>query len=77
MKTDILLFGQLAEQVGAKQISLEGFSDSETLIKALQQQYPVLSQSKYIVAINQEIISGNTALSDNSIVALLPPFSGG
>lgn len=77
MKTTILLFGQLAEMVGVKQISVEGMVDTTTLITALHLQYPVLAEVKYVIAVNQELISENTALSDQSIVALLPPFSGG
>jgi len=77
MKTQILLFGQLAELAGTKQIILEGFTDSQSLMSALLQQYPALSQSKYVVAINKEIVSENTILPENSIVALMPPFSGG
>ncbi len=77
MKTDILLFGQLAELVGSKQMTLEGVSDTDKLIEAMHKQYPALAVSKYVVAVNQQVITKNTQLSNNSIVALLPPFSGG
>ncbi len=77
MKTEILLFGQLAELMGTASISMEGFVDSASLIAALKEKYPVLNGAKFVVAINQEIIKENSLLMENSIVALLPPFSGG
>jgi len=77
MKTKVLLFGQLAETIGSKELEVEGGVDTASLIAELHQQFPALVQSKYVVAVNQEMISGNTILSGNSIVALLPPFSGG
>lgn len=77
MKTKVLLFGQLAEIIGSKELEIDGCVDTASLITELRQQFPALAQSKYVIAINQEMISGNTILSENSIVALLPPFSGG
>lgn len=77
MKTKVLLFGQLAEIIGSKQLEIDGGVDTASLIVELCQQFPALAQSKYIIAVNQEMITGNTILSDNAIVALLPPFSGG
>lgn len=77
MKTKVLLFGQLTETIGSKELEIDGCVDTASLIAALCQQYPALIQSKYVIAVNQVMITDNTILSDNSIVALLPPFSGG
>ena len=77
MKTEILLFGQLEELTGQKRLSMEGFSDTASLIEALHKQYPVLAQSKYVVALDQQIVTENKTLTTDSVVALLPPFSGG
>jgi molybdopterin synthase sulfur carrier subunit len=77
MKVTVLLFGQLAEVVGSKELQLIGYIDTTSLVAALHQQFPLLAQSKYVVAVNQQMISGNISLTENSIVALLPPFSGG
>lgn len=77
MKTDILLFGQLAEVVGCTQMTLEGVSDTNKLMEEMHKQFPALAQSKYVVAVNKQVITKNTQLSNNSIVAILPPFSGG
>lgn len=77
MKITVLLFGQLAETIGSKELQMDGYADSVSLMTALHQKYPLLAQSKYVVAVNQQMIAGNTNLTDNSVVALLPPFSGG
>ncbi len=77
MKTKILFFGQLVDVVGAKELLLEEVHDTNTLIAVLTQKFPPLTQSKYRIAVDQEMISTNTVLRDNSTIALLPPFSGG
>jgi molybdopterin converting factor small subunit len=56
---------------------MEDVSDTNTLAQRLSSQYPGLAQIKYQVAVNQEIIHGNKALTDGMTVALMPPFSGG
>lgn len=77
MTIKVLLFGQLAEITGSKELEIEGCVDTTALLSVLHEQFPVLAQSKYAVAVNQEMTSGNTNLTENSVVALLPPFSGG
>ncbi len=77
MKTKILFFGQLVDVTGTKELILEGVADTDTLMAILTHRFPVLADSKYSVAVDQEIISTNTILSDNTTIALLPPFSGG
>ncbi|MFZ6025222.1 MAG: MoaD/ThiS family protein [Bacteroidota bacterium] len=76
-KIKLLLFGQLVEIVGSKELIFEGYTDTASLIAELHKRFPALVQSKYVMAVNQEMITDNTSLSENSIVALLPPFSGG
>ncbi len=73
----VLFFGQLLEVVGAKELILEGITDIDTLKAALHQQFPLLAQSKYIIAVDQEMISDNQKIENHNIVALMPPFSGG
>lgn len=77
MKIKVLLFGQLAEASGVSEIEMEGYADTMSLISALQERFPNLHELKYMVAVNQQMISGNTKLSENTTVALMPPFSGG
>jgi molybdopterin synthase sulfur carrier subunit len=38
---------------------------------------PALAGMKYIIAVDKQVIIKNTILNNNSVVALLPPFSGG
>jgi len=77
MKVTILLFGQLTDIARADTVTLEDINDTDGLMARLNKSYPELTRSKYIVAVNKKVISGNTFLTNNCTVALLPPFSGG
>ena len=77
MTTTILLFGQLTDIAGTDSLIVEAVVDTDRLITKLQQSYPALLNSKYVIAVDKNIIAGNTLLTDKSTVALLPPFSGG
>ena len=77
MKINILFFGQLTDITGTSNMTMEEVSDTNSLIIKLSQQFPALGKSTYIIAVDKHVISENTILSNNSIVALLPPFSGG
>ena len=77
MKIKILFFGQLVDITGTKELMIDKVADTDMVTKILHQQFPQLSQFKYLIAVDQEVISEKKNLEDNSIVALLPPFSGG
>jgi molybdopterin synthase sulfur carrier subunit len=47
------------------------------LIQQLNQRYPALVNAPYIIAVDKKIVDGNTLLTGNNLVALLPPFAGG
>ncbi len=74
---DILTFGQLIDITGQNSFQVESVSDTDQLLAALELKFPALSQSKFLVAVNKEIIRGNVKLNPGDVVALLPPFSGG
>jgi molybdopterin synthase sulfur carrier subunit len=76
MNVRVLLFGPLAEIAGAS-VSVNAVADTDSLISTLHKSYPVLAESKYVIAVDRHVITSNTLLSENSVVALLPPFSGG
>ena len=76
MSLKIIMFGKLADIAG-NSVSVNDVSDTDSLINVLHKDYPALSVTKYVVAVDKQIIKGNTQLNNNSIVALLPPFSGG
>jgi molybdopterin converting factor small subunit len=72
----VLFFGQVAEAVNARELHIEA-DDTEALLTALHEQFPVLKNAVFAVAVNKSTVHTNTALSNNDEVALLPPFSGG
>ena len=77
MTVHIMLFGQLADITGVDKIIVENTLDTDSMVKSLQNTYPALTQSTFVIAVDKKIISSNTLLTDQCTVALLPPFSGG
>lgn len=77
MKINILLFGQLIDITGTANLTMAEVVDTNGLVEKLHSNFPALAYSKYVIAVNKNIISGNTRLTENCTVALLPPFSGG
>jgi len=76
MKVNVIIFGQLTEITG-QVLSFTNVTDTDALMTLLHQQYPALSGAKYRMAVNRKLVRENTILTENSTVALLPPFSGG
>ena len=76
MSMQIILFGRLTDIAG-NSVSLKNVADTDGLAKALHESYPALANTKYVIAVDKQIIKENTVLNNNSTVALLPPFSGG
>ena len=76
MPINIIIFGRLTDIAGSF-LSLENVADTNTLVKELHALYPSLADAKYAIAVNKIVVNENTVLSENSTVALLPPFSGG
>ncbi len=72
----ILFFGKLAEIAGSS-TEVQQVSSTDELLAQLYIQFPLLISEKFVMAVDKKMISSNTILSDNSTVALLPPFSGG
>ena len=76
MPVNVIIFGQLTDIAGSS-LALENIADTNSLVKKLHILYPALADSKYAIAVNKKVVNENTTLTENSIVALLPPFSGG
>ncbi len=76
MQINIIIFGQLCELLG-ENLVLNDINDTDSLITVLNKKYSGLMDTKYIIAVNKKLITGNTLLMDNSTVALMPAFSGG
>ena len=72
-----MIFGQLTDIVNSHELTLTGISDTNSLVSELNDRYPLLAGSRYVMAVNKHTVTANTVLNDDSIVALLPPFSGG
>jgi len=76
MSVKIILFGKLADIAGGS-VSVNNVTDTDSLINVLHKDYPEIANIKYVIAVDKQVINGNTALNKKSMVALLPPFSGG
>jgi sulfur-carrier protein len=79
MKTimSIMVFGQLAEITGSSAISIEKVDDTDALQETLHKLYPSLKQKTFLIAVDKKIVDKKSEISNNSEIALLPPFSGG
>ena len=77
MSINITLFGQIADITGSGSLALKRVADTDEMVAELTLLYPALKQLKYAVAVDKKIIRQNTPLTSDSVVALLPPFSGG
>ena len=76
MGLNIILFGRLVDIAGSS-IFVNGVADTDSLVKALHNTYPALAEAKYVIAVDKRVVTSNTLLNEKSVVALLPPFSGG
>jgi molybdopterin synthase sulfur carrier subunit len=74
---NIMVFGQLEDITGTPVISMNKVDNTELLLQALYLQYPALLQKKFLLAVDQKIITEKTEIGDKAEIALLPPFSGG
>lgn len=71
----IMSFGRLKEIIGPD-FEAEA-ENTDQLLSHLTEKFPQLKDLKLRIAVNQKIISENTALQNNDIAALMPPYSGG
>ena len=76
MAVTVMIFGSLTDVIG-ESIELEKIADTNTLISELNERFPALQHSKYLVAVNKKMINENIKLNGNETVALMSPFSGG
>jgi molybdopterin synthase sulfur carrier subunit len=73
----IIVFGQLTDLLHFSSIAISDVPDTDALREALATQFPSLATAKFAIAVDQQIVTTNTLLTEKSTVALLPPFSGG
>ncbi|PWS29969.1 MoaD/ThiS family protein [Pedobacter paludis] len=77
MEIELLSFGKIAEFITIKKLSIDGISDTDGLKKYLEDKFPQLSEIKYKLAVDKQIIQKNRIITDQATVAIMPPFSGG
>ena len=65
----------LAKQ--SEEIALDSTLTVEQLKINLLEQYPVLKNKTYQVAVNEEFVKDDAIVEQNDTVALIPPVSGG
>lgn len=76
-KLKVLYFGALSELTGRQDDFLEIEGNLHDLVDKLKSDHPGIGKKHFSIAVNQEITSGDTVLSDGDEIALLPPFAGG
>ena len=77
MEVKLITFGRLTDIIKCPEIIFTNVRDTNELIQTLHKNYPALAGTKYLVAVDKTMITGNTALTNGSVMALLPPYSGG
>lgn len=77
MKVNVLIFGPLKDLTGTHVCQVTDVADTVEMIAKMDKMYPGLEKMKFLIAVEKEIVQGNTTLRDNYTVALLPPYSGG
>jgi len=77
MPIQIMIFGQLTDIINSNELTFTGIADTNSLVSELNKRYPSLAGTRYMMAVNKQTVTANTVLKEDSIVALLPPFSGG
>lgn len=77
MKINIIVFGQLTDIIGNDNLVVSDTKNTDSLMEQLHKLYPALADTKFLMAVDKQLITANTILTNNSTIALLPPFSGG
>ena len=76
MRIYVVAFGQLRSLI-EQELVFQDLKDTDALKEKLEETFPGLAELNYVMAVNKEIIQGKSSLADESIIALLPPYSGG
>jgi sulfur-carrier protein len=76
MEVKIQLFGQLKQITGSTELTTEA-SDTNGLVREMAARFPELENLNYLIAVDRNIVQGNTPIKADQELALLPPYSGG
>ncbi len=81
MRSTVLLFAQLAEDVGRDRLALElpdGASVADALARLADEHEAIaVMRSTLAIAVNEHYCPLTTTLHDGDTIALIPPVSGG
>lgn len=77
MKVEILSFGKIAGVISSQHLDISGIMDTDAFKVFLENRFSEMSTMKYMLAINNNIVQRNSPISDNDVIAIMPPFSGG
>lgn len=77
MSIKLLFFGKLAALTGLNSMNIENIKDTESLQLYLFKKFPEMENTKFVIALNNEVIQQNTFINNGDTLAFLPPFSGG
>ncbi len=73
----ITLFGILSQLINKQEIEIEICSDTEQLLNLIFENYPLLKNQNFSIAVNYQIVNEKKIINPQDKIALLPPFSGG
>ena len=73
----VKLFGSIVDIVQSSVLTLEDVEDVHSLKEKLFLLFPALQKIQFAIALDKKIIHENTIITEQSDIALLPPFSGG
>lgn len=76
-KIKVLTFGVVTEIIGESSLELGNISSTAELMEKLENDYPKLKDTRYVVAVNRIIVPASSPIPENATIAILPPFSGG
>ena len=74
---EIILFGQIAQLAGKDRLTIPGIADTIQLREAVNTMFPGLKDIDYAIAVEKKIVRGKQDIGEGTMIALLPPFSGG
>jgi molybdopterin synthase sulfur carrier subunit len=74
---EVVFYGRLAEITGSTNLHPEDIADTDQLKERLIGLYPDMADIPFAIAVNNQVVQGNSTIRTSDTVALLPPFSGG
>lgn len=72
----VLYFGAAMEMAGKAEEEIAA-GDTAALRRELLRRYPAIEGLTFRMALNRVLLTEETLLKENDIVAILPPFEGG